>query len=547
MRNLPSFKALSTHYEEIRDTEMRAMFEDDKNRFDFFSVKFGDFLLDYSKNRIDERAIKLLTRLAVESGVGDMIEKMFSGERINSTENRAALHIALRDKSKSPILVDGEDVKPAIAAVKARMKHFVNKVTTGEWKGFSGNVITDVVNIGIGGSDLGPKMVTAALKPFHSDEIKVHFISNVDSAAINETLKALNPATTLFLIASKTFTTQETLTNAHTARTWFLKDARTSEKDIALHFAALSTNEKGVTAFGIDPENMFEFWDWVGGRYSLWSAIGMPIAMQIGWDNFEELLAGAYEMDVHFKETDFERNLPVLLALLGIWYQNFFGVKSQAIIPYSEYLSLLPDFLQQLDMESNGKSTTRKGEQVDYSTGAIVWGKAGTDCQHSFFQLIHQGTQLIPADFIGFVNSHNENGQHHEILLSNLFAQTEALMRGKTVEEVDRELKNQALSEEEIRQIRPHKVFSGNRPTNTLLIKKLSPRNIGSLLALYEHKVFVQGVIWNINSFDQWGVELGKQLAKAILPELADDKPVFSHDSSTNSLINYYKRNRLEK
>jgi glucose-6-phosphate isomerase len=466
---------------------------------------------------------------------------MFSGEKINLTENRAVLHVALRNRSNCPILVDGKDVMPEVNAVLKRMTEFSDKVRSSAWKGYTGKGITDVVNIGIGGSDLGPVMVTEALKPYSQRRLRMHFVSNVDGTHVAETLRVLEPETALFVVASKTFTTQETLTNAHTARRWFL-DVAKQESAIAKHFVAVSTNAKEVEKFGIDTNNMFEFWDWVGGRYSLWSAIGLSIMLSIGSKNFEELLAGAHEMDEHFRTTEPEKNLPVILALLGVWYNNFFGTQSHAILPYDQNLHRFAAYFQQGDMESNGKSVQRDGQRVDYSTGPVIWGEPGTNGQHAFYQLIHQGTKLIPCDFLAPMESHNPIGEHHRILLSNFFAQTEALMRGKTVDEARDELKNAGMSGSALEALVPHKVFEGNRPTNSILFPKVTPRVLGSLIAMYEHKIFVQGVIWNINSFDQWGVELGKQLAKTILPELSTPGAVSGHDSSTNGLINYYKQ-----
>jgi glucose-6-phosphate isomerase len=468
---------------------------------------------------------------------------MFRGEKINFTENRAVLHVALRNRSNEPIIVDGEDVMPQVNGVLQKMRQFSDAVRNGQWRGYSGKPIGDVVNIGIGGSDLGPVMVTEALKPYGKPGLKVHFVSNIDGTHIAETLKNLNPETTLFIIASKTFTTQETITNANTAKEWFLKTA-TDQTAVAKHFVALSTNTDAVAQFGIDTNNMFEFWDWVGGRYSLWSAIGLSIALYIGMDEFEALLNGAHAMDTHFRSTPLEKNLPVILGLLGIWYNNFFGAQSHAILPYDQYMHRFAAYFQQGDMESNGKRVNRNGEAVNYSTGPVIWGEPGTNGQHAFYQLIHQGTKLIPCDFIAPVISHNAIGEHHKILLSNFFAQTEALMKGKTKAEAEAELKASGLSGEPLQSLLPHKVFTGNKPTNSIFVKKITPHNLGALIALYEHKIFVQGIIWNINSFDQWGVELGKQLAKAILPELQDNKPINSHDSSTNGLINFYKQHR---
>ncbi|MCS7210078.1 MAG: glucose-6-phosphate isomerase [Chloroherpetonaceae bacterium] len=545
LTKLPAWKALAAHYKKVSKLHLRDLFEKDPRRFEKFSLRVGDILLDYSKNRITEETMRLLIELAKATKVKANIEKMFRGEKINTTENRAALHIALRNRSNRPIEVDGKDVMPEVNAVLAQMKTFTEAVRKGEWRGYTGQPITDVVNIGIGGSDLGPAMVTAALKPYSKRDLNVHFVSNVDGTHIAETLRTLNAETTLFIIASKTFTTQETLTNAHTARRWFLERIG-QEAAIAKHFVALSTNAEAVRQFGIDTNNMFVFWDWVGGRYSLWSAIGLSIALSIGFENFEELLTGAFEMDEHFRTAPLDRNMPVILALLGIWYNNFFGAESYAILPYDQYLSRFAAYFQQGDMESNGKRVTKKGEVVDYQTGPIVWGEPGTNGQHAFYQLIHQGTKLIPCDFLAPCQTHNPIGNHHEILLSNFFAQTEALMRGKTEAEVEAELQAQGLKGAALKKLLPHKVFEGNRPTNSILFKKLTPRTLGSLIAMYEHKIFVQSIIWDINAFDQWGVELGKQLAKKILPELETKEPVFSHDSSTNGLINFYKQMRAE-
>ncbi|MFN3344523.1 MAG: glucose-6-phosphate isomerase [Chloroherpetonaceae bacterium] len=539
LTKLASWKALQQHYKKAKKLHLRDLFEEDPKRFDKFSVRFGDILLDYSKNRITSETMKLLFQLARETKVKKWIEKMFNGEKINFTENRAVLHVALRNRSKRAIYVDGNDVMPAVRAELSKMKSFCEQVRSGKWTGYTGKAITDVVNIGIGGSDLGPLMVTEALKPYGST-LNVHFVSNVDGTHIAETLKKVSPETTLFLIASKTFTTQETMTNAQTAKAWLLNAANDATA-VAKHFAALSTNGKAVSEFGIDTKNMFGFWDWVGGRYSLWSAIGLSIALFIGFENFEELLQGAFEMDEHFRTAPLEKNLPVILALLGIWYNNFFGAETYALLPYDQYLHRFAAYFQQGDMESNGKRITRSGEVVSYQTGQIVWGEPGTNGQHAFYQLIHQGTKLIPCDFLAPAISHNPIGEHHMILLSNFFAQTEALMKGKTEKEVRAELEAQGLKKKEIEKLLPHKVFEGNRPTNSILFKQLTPKTLGSLIAMYEHKIFVQSVIWNINAFDQWGVELGKQLAKAILPELKDETPVKTHDASTNGLINYYK------
>ena len=538
-----AWKALEQHQREIAPLHMRDLFASDPQRFDKLSLRWNDFLIDYSKNRVSETTMSLLFDLARETDLKGWIEKMFTGERINSTEQRSVLHVALRNRSNTPILVDGQDVMPSVNRVLDHMREFTETVRSGKWTGYTGQPITDVVNIGIGGSDLGPVMVTEALKSCGHPRLAVHFVSNVDGTHVAETVRKLNPETTLFIVASKTFTTQETLVNAQSAKNWFLEHAK-DPAAVAKHFVAVSTNAKAVSAFGIDTNNMFEFWDWVGGRYSLWSAIGLSIALFIGMDNFEELLTGAHEMDLHFRTAPPEKNAPVILGLLGIWYNNFFGAESQAIIPYDQYLHRFAAYLQQGDMESNGKGVSRDGKRVDYSTGPIIWGEPGTNGQHAFFQLIHQGTKLIPVDFLAPTQSHNPIGDHHPILLSSFFAQTEALMRGKTEAEAEAELKASGMQGEELTKLLPHKVFPGNRPTNSILFKKLSPRTLGSLIALYEHKIFVQGVIWNVNSFDQWGVELGKQLAKTILPELAGDGQVTSHDSSTNGLIAFYKSNR---
>jgi glucose-6-phosphate isomerase len=535
-----SWKDLTVHFQKLEPIHMKDLFAQDLGRFERFSIRFNDILVDYSKNRITEETFKLLLRLAEESDLGDAIEKMFTGDKINETEGRAVLHIALRNRENRPILVDAQDVAPQVNAVLEKMRGFSGKVISGEWKGYTGKAITDIVNIGIGGSDLGPVMVTECLKPYAREGLSVHFVSNVDGTHIAETLKRLNPETTLFMIASKTFTTQETMTNAYSARDWFLAKAKDSSH-ITGHFVAISTNTEKVEAFGIDRDNMFVFWDWVGGRYSLWSAIGLSIACFIGYDNFEELLEGAFEMDCHFRETPFAGNIPVILALMGIWYNNFFGAETEAILPYDQYMHRFPAYFQQGNMESNGKSVDRNGKQVTYQTGPIIWGEPGTNGQHAFYQLIHQGTKLIPADFLAPAVSHNPIGDHHNILLSNFFAQPEALMNGKTREEVIEELRKEGKSEDEVQRLYPYRIFEGNKPTNSILFKKLTPRVLGSLIAMYEHKIFVQGVIWNIFSFDQWGVELGKQLAKKILSELESGETVQSHDSSTNGLINALK------
>jgi glucose-6-phosphate isomerase len=536
----PEWGALKSHHAEIASKHMRDLFAADPRRFDRYSLRFEDILLDFSKNRVTDQTLPLLRKLAVAADLKGWTEKMFTGARINSTEDRAVLHIALRNRSNQPILVDGKDVMPEINAVLKHMREFSEAVRSGKWVGYTGRAITDIVNIGIGGSDLGPVMVTEALKHYGSDQLRVHFVSNVDGTHIVETTRLLNPETTLFIIASKTFTTQETLANAHSARDWFMKAAK-DQQAVAKHFVALSTNAKEVSKFGIDTKNMFEFWDWVGGRYSLWSAIGLSIALYIGMDHFEALLDGAHAMDNHFRTAPLESNLPATLALLGIWYNSFFDAQSEAILPYDQYLHRFAAYFQQGDMESNGKSVTRDGVRVDYQTGPVIWGEPGTNGQHAFYQLIHQGTKLIPCDFIAPIESQNPIGEHHPILLSNFFAQTEALMKGKTEAEAREELQAGGMSGERLEQLVPHKVFEGNRPTNSILFQKLTPRTLGSLLAMYEHKIFTQGIIWRINSFDQWGVELGKQLAKVILPELKSGGAVTSHDSSTNGLIAYYK------
>ncbi|AKD54508.1 glucose-6-phosphate isomerase [Spirosoma radiotolerans] len=544
--SLPAYTQLQAHYDSLKDQHLRDLFAQDPDRFNTFTRQFEDILLDFSKNRITTETLGLLEQLAEQAGLNDAIGKMFSGDKINRTEDRAVLHIALRNRSNTPILVDGQDVMPDVNEVLGHMKSFTERIRSGEWKGYTGEAITDVVNIGIGGSDLGPVMVTEALKPYADDKkLRVHFVSNVDGVHIYETLQTVRPETTLFLIASKTFTTQETMTNAQSARQWFLDSAK-DEAAIAKHFAALSTNKKDVEKFGIDPDNMFGFWDWVGGRYSLWSAIGLSIALYVGFDKFEELLDGAHAMDEHFRDTPIDQNLPVILALVGIWYNNFFGAQTEAILPYDQYMHRFAAYFQQGDMESNGKSVDRDGNPVDYQTGPIIWGEPGTNGQHAFYQLIHQGTKLIPCDFLAPAISQRPIGEHHKILMANYFAQTEALMNGKTEQEAADELRKSGKSDEEIQFLAPFKMFSGNRPTNSILFRKLTPRTLGSLIAMYEHKIFVQGVIWDIFSFDQWGVELGKQLASRILPELQNDAPVSSHDSSTNGLMNAFKAMRAE-
>lgn len=539
------WETLEEHQLEMAYVQMRDLFAQDTKRFEKYSIQFTDLLFDYSKNIITAETMALLLQLANETGLQEMIANMFNGEKINITEDRAVLHVALRNRSNRPILVGGEDVMPGVNAVLAKIRIFTESVRSGEWKGYTGQEITDVVNIGIGGSDLGPKMILAALKPYSHPRITNHFVSNVDSTDIAETLKLCNPETTLFLIASKTFTTQETMANANSAKAWLLKSAG-DETAVAKHFAALSTNAEKVAAFGIDTNNMFEFWDWVGGRYSLWSAIGTSIALGIGMDNFEALLTGAHKVDEHFRTAPFAKNIPVIMALLGIWYNNFWGAQSQAILPYDQYLQYFSAYFQQGDMESNGKRVTKSGNEVDYDTGPILWGQPGTNGQHAFYQLIHQGTKMIPCDFLAHAQSHNPMGQHHAILLSNFLAQTEALMKGRTTAEARAEIAAQGISGAQLDMLAQAKTFPGNKPTNSILVKKLTPETLGMLIALYEHKIFTQGIIWDINSFDQWGVELGKVLAKAILPELENDDTVSSHDSSTNGLINAYKKMRTE-
>ena len=543
LTNLPSWKNLQSHHAKIQEQQMRDLFAADKNRFDKYSLHLNDILVDFSKNRITEETLPLLINLAKESGLRESIDAMFSGEKINNTEKRAVLHTALRNRSNRPVLFEGQDVMPGINAVLAKMKGFCEKVHSGAWKGYTGKAVTDIVNIGIGGSDLGPYMVTEALKPYAVKGLNIHFVSNVDGTHMAEALKKVNPETTLFIVASKTFTTQETLTNAETAKQWLLAAAK-DEAAVAKHFVALSTNAKLVSGFGIDTNNMFEFWDWVGGRYSLCSAIGLSIALYIGFDNFEGVLQGAHDMDEHFRTADFDQNIPVILAVLGVWYNNFFDADSHAILPYDQYMHRFAAYFQQGDMESNGKGVTKSGETVDYSTGPIIWGEPGTNGQHAFYQLIHQGTKLIPCDFMAPVQSQNPIGDHHAKLLANFFAQTEALMKGKTKEEAKAELEKAGLSAQEVAELTPHKVFSGNRPTNSIFFKKLTPATLGALLAMYEQKIFVQSVIWDLNAFDQWGVELGKQLANLILPELNSSDTITSHDSSTNGLIAYYKKNK---
>jgi len=538
-----AWQALKHHYAEVQPIHLKELFAADPERFKRFSLQWGDWLLDYSKNRITAETMRLLTSLAEEVGLGEAIAALYAGEAINVTEGRAVLHVALRHRGDTPIKVGGQDVMPEVRSVLGQMRQFCEDLSTGRWLGYSGHPIKTVVNIGIGGSDLGPMMVTEALRAYRDPARETYFVSNVDATHLVETLKKVDPATTLFIVASKTFTTQETMTNALTAREWLLTAAGDAQH-IRRHFVAVSTNARAVTTFGIDPANMFRFWDWVGGRYSLWSAIGLPIAASIGFARFEELLAGAYEMDCHFRETPFERNIPVILALLGIWYHNFFATESHAVLPYDQYLYRLPAYLQQLDMESNGKSVDRRGHPVHYQTGPVIWGEPGTNGQHAFFQLLHQGTRLIPCDFLAPVVPLNAVGDHHAKLLANCLAQTEALMKGKTTDEARAEMIRQGLPDDQITRLLPYKVFPGNRPTTTLLYRKLTPRTLGQLLAMYEHKIFVQGLIWNIFSFDQWGVELGKQLANRILPELTGDTPVTDHDPATSGLIRFIRATR---
>lgn len=538
-----AWKLLQSHHRQLKKITLQQLFEKDKNRFKKFSLCAKDLVVDYSKNNITEETLQLLLQLARECKLGEAIDLFFSGAPINETENRAVLHTALRNFSGNPVFVNGKNILPDIKKVQQQMKSFCTRIHQGKHKGYTGKKIKYIVNIGIGGSDLGPYMVTEALRPYWIKGIQPYFVSNVDGTHLAETLQKVNPEETLFLIASKTFTTQETMTNAFTARAWFLRKAK-NEKHIAKHFVALSTNEKEVARFGIDKNNMFEFWDWVGGRYSLWSAIGLSIALTIGYDQFNQLLKGAAHIDQHFREKKWEENIPVILALIGIWYRNFYQAPTEAILPYDQTLHRFPAYFQQGNMESNGKEIDRQGKPVRYATGPIIWGEPGTNGQHAFYQLIHQGTQLIPCDFIATAQTHHPIGDHHQKLLSNFFAQTEALMQGKSAREVKTELKKQGLSAAAIQRLLPFKVFKGNKPTNSILLKKLTPFTLGELIAIYEHKIFVQGIVWNIYSFDQWGVELGKQLANKILPELQHNAAVHTHDSSTNELINCYKRMR---
>lgn len=549
LHKLPVWKKLSQHQENIASIHMRDLFAADAKRFDKFSLKFADILFDYSKHRITDETLPLLFQLAREANIESWRDKMFAGEKINITENRAVLHTALRNRTNKPVFVDGHDVMPDVNAVLAQMREFSDKVRGGNWTGYTGKRITDIVNIGIGGSDLGPVMVCDALKPYASPDLNVHFVSNIDGAHLMRALNLCDPETTLFIVASKTFTTQETMTNARSARTWFLNAAK-DNAHVAKHFVALSTNAKAVANFGIDTANMFAFWDWVGGRYSLWSAIGLSIALYVGMDNFEQLLTGAFEMDTHFKTAPLEQNMPVIMALIGVWYNNFFHIDTHAILPYDQGLSRFPAYLQQADMESNGKFICRDGTRVPYKTGPVVWGEAGTNGQHAFYQLIHQGTQIVPADFLMPVHSQykvGDNGNtHHKILLANFLAQTQSLMLGKTKDQARAELEQQGLSGEALEQLLPHKEFEGNRPTTSIMFDKLTPNTLGKLIALYEHKIFVQGIIWDINSYDQWGVEYGKQIAQQILPQLISDEVVSNYDSSTNGLINYTKSLKID-
>ena len=546
LTDMAAWQALQKHFQEIKDVHMRDMFNEDKQRFEKFSVQFNDILYDFSKNRINNETIELLLQLAKEVNLGKWIEDIFKGEKINHTEHRAVLHAALRDQGEKPLLLDGIDVLPEIRSERERVKQLAEKIRTREWRGATNQAITDIVNIGIGGSHLGPLMVTEALRPHSLHDINIHFVSNIDENHINDTLEYLNPETTFFIIASKTFTTQDTMVNAETARYWYINKLGDDEY-IDRHFAAVTSNVELAKEFGIAEENIFKMWDWVGGRYSLWSAIGLSIVIAIGSEQFDELLEGAYEADQHFKNAPLEENIPVLMALLGIWYNNFFDAQSIAVLPYDQHLHRFPAYLQQADMESNGKYVDRNGLEVDYTTGPVLFGEIGIAGQHAFFQLLHQGTKLVPADILAPVWSFRCIARHHRALMSNVFAQTEAMMRGKTAEEARRELEEEGMGEKAINELLPYKIFPGNRPTSTLLFDTLNARTLGSIIALYEHKIFVQGIIWNINSFDQWGVELGKQLAKSILHELNDDENVVTHDSSTNGLINHYKQRRPKK
>lgn len=536
---------LKKHFDDIKNVQMRDLFKDDEQRFEKFHLALDDFLFDFSKNRINDKTLVLLNKLAIKADVEDWRAKQFSGDKINTTEDRAVLHTALRSQDDDPIFVDGIDVKPEVKKVLKQIESFSNSINDGSWKGFTGKKINTIVNIGIGGSDLGPAMVCKALQPFSHKDLRIHFVSNVDGADLALTLEKCDPETTLFIVASKTFTTQETMTNAFSARHWFLNHAKNNDA-ISQHFVAVSTNTEKVKEFGINEENMFIFWDWVGGRYSLWSSIGLSISIFLGYENFKALQTGAYEMDQHFLHAPIEKNMPIQMALIGIWYNNFFKFNTQAILPYDQGLSLLPSYLQQADMESNGKFIDRDGKRVCLETGPVIWGESGTNGQHAFYQLIHQGTQFVPCDFIMPIKSHYNLGDkknlHHKILMSNLLAQSQSLMMGKTIDEARSELINSGLSDQEISSLLPHRSFEGNRPSNTILFEKLTPKNLGRLIALYEHKIFVQGVIWNINSFDQWGVEYGKQIARLVLPKIQGEKTTSCFDSSTNNLIDYIKK-----
>ncbi len=537
---------LKKHFDDIKNVQMRDLFKDDKQRFEKFHLALDDFLFDFSKNRINDKTLGLLNKLAIKADVEGWRAKQFSGEKINTTEDRAVLHTALRSQDNNPVVVDGVDVKPEVLKVLKQVENFSNSINDGSWKGFTGKKINTIVNIGIGGSDLGPAMVCKALQPFSQKDLYIHFVSNVDGADLALTLEQCDPETTLFIVASKTFTTQETMTNAFSARHWFLNHAKNNDA-ISQHFVAVSTNTEKVKEFGINEENMFIFWDWVGGRYSLWSSIGLSISIYLGFENFKELQTGAYEMDQHFLNAPIEKNMPIQMALIGIWYNNFFKFNTQAILPYDQGLSLLPSYLQQADMESNGKFIDRDGNRVCLETGPVIWGESGTNGQHAFYQLIHQGTQFVPCDFIMPIKSHYNPGDkknlHHKILMSNLLAQSQSLMMGKTIDEARSELINSGLSDQEISSLLPHRSFEGNRPSNTILFEKLTPKNLGKLIALYEHKIFVQGIIWNINSFDQWGVEYGKQIARLVLPKIQGEKTTSCFDASTNNLIDYIKKN----
>lgn len=536
-----SWKALEAHFEKIKDVHMRDLFAQDKQRFKKFSTQMDDILLDFSKNRIDDETFTLLCDLAKDIGIEEWRDQMFSGASINNSEFRPVLHTALRNRSNTPVFVDGEDVMPKINRVLAQVRYFTERVRGGHLRGYSGHLITDVINIGIGGSDLGPHVVCDSMKPYAQRGMNVHFVSNVDPTHLTEILKFVQPESVLVIVSSKTFTTQETMLNAKSARRWFVEQTG-NEKAVARHFVAVTANKQAASDFGILEENMFEFWDWVGGRYSLWSAIGLPIALYLGMDHFEQLLEGAYAMDMHFKSAPIEKNIPVILALLGIWYNNFFNAQSHAIMAYNQYLRRFPAYLQQLDMESNGKTIDREGKRVDYLTGPIIWGETGSNAQHAFFQLLHQGTKPVPADFLVPARSKNPLGNQQGVLLANYFAQTRALMKGRTEAEARAELEASGFSEEIIKEVLPHKIFEGNKPTNSIIFENLDPRTLGALFAMYEHKVFVQGVIWNINSFDQWGVEFGKQLASDIQKELRDKTETSRYDDSTNNLINYYRK-----